>query len=56
MGKRRLPIGIQNFREIRERNCFDVDKTAYAARLVEQGITTSCPDRDDSARACSWIR
>ena len=37
MVRRTLPIGIQNFREIRERNCYYVDKTGYAVRLVEQG-------------------
>ena len=37
MARRLLPIGIQNFREIRERNCYYVDKTGYAVRLVEQG-------------------
>ena len=37
MTRRLLPIGIQNFREIRERNCYYVDKTAYIARLVDEG-------------------
>ena len=37
MTRRLLPIGIQNFREIRERNCYYVDKTAYIARLVNEG-------------------
>ena len=32
-----LPIGIQTFREIRERNCYYVDKTAFAVRLAEEG-------------------
>ena len=36
-GKRRLPIGIQTFREVRERNCYYVDKTAYIERLVAEG-------------------
>ena len=35
--KRKLPIGIQTFREIREENCYYVDKTAYIARLVDEG-------------------
>ena len=30
MVKRRLPTGIQTFREIRESNCYYVDKTGYA--------------------------
>ena len=37
MVRRALPIGIQNFREIRDRNCYYVDKTGYALRLVEEG-------------------
>ena len=37
MARRLLPIGIQTFREIRERNCYYVDKTGYALRLVEGG-------------------
>ncbi len=37
MTRRRLPIGIQTFREIRERGYYYVDKTAYARRLVEEG-------------------
>ena len=37
LARRLLPIGIQTFREIRERNCYYVDKTGYALRLVEGG-------------------
>ena len=37
LARRRLPIGIQNFREIREGNCYYVDKTAYLHRLAEGG-------------------
>ena len=35
--KRRLPIGIQTFREIREDRCYYVDKTAYIRRLLDEG-------------------
>ena len=35
--RRRLPIGIQTFREIREEGFYYVDKTAYALRLIEEG-------------------
>ena len=35
--KRRLPIGIQNFRQIREDGCYYVDKTGFALRLVAEG-------------------
>ena len=37
MMKRRLPIGIQTFREIREDNCYYVDKTAYIRRRLDEG-------------------
>ncbi len=37
MTKRKLPIGIQTFREIREEGCYYVDKTAYAHRLMVEG-------------------
>ena len=35
--RRKLPIGIQTFREIREEDCYYVDKTAYIRRLVAEG-------------------
>jgi hypothetical protein len=37
MTRKKLPIGIQTFREIREDNCYYVDKTALALRLIEEG-------------------
>ena len=37
MSKRRLPIGIQTFRKMREDNCYYVDKTAYIRRLLNEG-------------------
>ncbi|MDE2828893.1 MAG: ATP-binding protein [Gemmatimonadota bacterium] len=37
MNKRKLPIGIQTFRKIREENCYYVDKTAYIRRLIDEG-------------------
>ena len=37
MDKRVLPIGMQSFRNIRESNCYYVDKTGYALRLVKGG-------------------
>ena len=37
MVKRTLPIGIQSFRNIRDRDCYYVDKTGYAARLYQEG-------------------
>ena len=35
--RRRLPIGMQTFREIRERDCYYVDKTAFIGRLLDEG-------------------
>ena len=37
MTRRRLPIGIQTLRKIREGGCYYVDKTAYLARLADEG-------------------
>ena len=37
MTRRRLPLGIQNFRELREMDCYYVDKTAYVKRLLDEG-------------------
>ncbi len=37
MAKRRLPIGIQTFRKIREENCYYVDKTPHIRRLMDEG-------------------
>ena len=37
MTRRRLPIGIQTFRKIREEDCYYVDKTAYIRRLLDEG-------------------
>lgn len=36
MTRRRLPLGIQTFREIRESDCYYVDKTAHIRRLVDE--------------------
>ena len=35
--KRKLPIGIQTFRKVREEGHYYVDKTMYARRLAEEG-------------------
>ncbi len=37
MARKKLPIGIQTFRKIREGNFYYVDKTPYARQLVELG-------------------
>ena len=35
--RNKLPIGIQNFREVREGDCYYVDKTAQIGRLADSG-------------------
>ena len=35
--RRKLPVGIQTFRTIREDGCYYVDKTAYVQRLADEG-------------------
>ena len=37
MPRKRLPIGIQTFREIREGGYYYVDKTGFALRLINEG-------------------
>ena len=37
MSRRRLPIGIQTFRTLREQDCYYVDKTTYLERLINEG-------------------
>ena len=37
MHKRRLPIGIQTFRTLREENAYYVDKTPFIRRLLDEG-------------------
>ncbi len=37
MQRRRLPIGIQTFREVREDDCYYVDKTPHIQRLLDGG-------------------
>ena len=37
MTRRRLPIGIQTFRTIREEGCYYVDKTPHLRRLLDEG-------------------
>ncbi|MDR2366057.1 MAG: ATP-binding protein [Zoogloeaceae bacterium] len=37
MLRKKLPIGIQTFREIREDNCYYVDKTAFALSMIREG-------------------
>ena len=37
MSRKKLPIGIQTFREIREDDCYYVDKTPFALKLIKEG-------------------
>ena len=37
MVRRKLPIGVQTFREVREDGCYYVDKTGYVRHLVDGG-------------------
>ena len=37
MARKKLPIGIQTFREIREDDCYYVDKTSFALKLATEG-------------------
>ena len=37
MSKRRLPIGLQTFAELRGQNCYYVDKTSYIAKMLDEG-------------------
>ena len=37
MNRRRLPIGLQAFGELRDQDCYYVDKTGFIARLLDEG-------------------
>ena len=37
MVRRRLPIGMQTFRELREQDCYYVDKTHFIQCLLDEG-------------------
>ena len=37
MTRRKLPIGLQTFRTLREADCYYVDKTPYIRRLMAEG-------------------
>ena len=37
MHRRELPIGIQSFRRLREKDCYYVDKTTLIAELIDRG-------------------
>ena len=37
MTRKKLPIGIQTFAKLREDDCYYVDKTAFAQKLIDEG-------------------
>ena len=37
-GIRKMPVGIHDFKEIREKNCLYIDKSEMVARVVLSGI------------------
>ncbi len=37
MTRKKLPIGIQTFAKLREDDCYYVDKTGFARRLIDEG-------------------
>ncbi len=37
ISRRRLPVGYQTFRRLRERNCYYVDKTPLIRQMIDQG-------------------
>ena len=51
--RRKLPIGIQNFREVREAGHYYVDKTPTSNAFWTTASTFSCLAPGGSARACS---
>ena len=51
MTRRQLPIGIQDFRTIREQGFYYVDKTPHIRQLVDRDGIIFCPDRAGSGKA-----
>ncbi len=43
MDKRKLPLGIETFRRIREEGCCHVDKTPFIWELTERGVLLPLP-------------
>jgi hypothetical protein len=37
MIRKKLPLGIQTFAKLREDDCYYVDKTGFALKLIEDG-------------------
>ncbi len=56
--QRKLPIGIQIFRELREEGCYYVDKTAFIRRLVDEGkhYFLSRPQRFGKSRLVDTLK
>ena len=47
-----LPIGNEDFKDIRDSNCYYVDKTAMIGEILDNAGNeySSLPDREDSER------
>ena len=43
MSRKKLPIGIQTFAEIREADYYYADKTAFALSMIEESTTYFLP-------------
>ena len=53
---RRYPIGIQNFEQLRDRNCVYVDKTELIYRLVKTDQIYFSAAPAGSAKVCLYLR
>ncbi|MDR2032458.1 MAG: hypothetical protein LBP86_09485 [Azoarcus sp.] len=42
MTRKKLPIGRQTFREIREDDCYYVDNPPFALRMIDEGTPARC--------------
>ena len=56
MSRRRLPIGIQTFRTLREEGCYYLDKTPYLERLLDEGSRYFLSRPRRFGKSCSWTR
>ena len=50
--RRKLPIGVQSFKKLREFQFEYVDKTAYIARLVSESVQYFLRDQEDLVKVC----
>ena len=55
----RFPLGVQSFEDLRNRNCYYVDKTDYVYRLAMSGTKTyflARPHRFGKSLLCNTLR